>query len=428
MGAEILYFSLMIGYLFLGRRNSRFISIVKNPLYFSWMLMSMSIFGYQPTTVQYIFRASAMIISLITCAYMRKEFKIINRGPITILILYLLLCFGSVFWSVDKIQTLIKVMEIAVDMLLISTILQTEEKETALYKLFYVLLGMCILLQIYVALGAVVMHSKFLTFSRGVWGIKLTGVIVSADSLGGICVFVLAALMNMKDIKYRKIFMSIAIVELLLCQARTSLISFSLIALFVFFRTKNKFLYISAGLIVGLLTFKYRDYVYKYFLRGSDALNMKTMSGRTVMWNNAKSMIAQKPWFGYGFGSGGEIISLQNNGMTSLHSGIYETLIGVGYIGFSLLVIIYLFMLAILIRNIILHGLKNNVLEIMLFSDLTIRSYMSTGIGGWHSHVLMIWLLLVFSYSIKNINTYTTIVSDGSRQLKKKRVISIMDS
>ena len=51
--------------------------------------------------------------------------------------------------------------------------------------------------------------------------------------------------------------------------------------------------------------------------------------------------------------------------------------------------------------------MRNNTLEIMLLSDLTIRTYMSTGGGGWHSHVLMIWFVLVTAFSIQQTGTLT---------------------
>ncbi len=408
MGSEILFFTVLILFLFFSKKRKNSLAHdITDPLYVSWMLMSISIFDYTPSVLQYGIRAGAMVFSIVAILQTNKTLYLLKKGAMGTLLIYISVCAFSTFWSVDMIQTFVKVCEILVDVMLISAIVIKEGIDKALYKLLYVLMRMSIVVEIYIALGSVFMHSSFITFSRGILGVQLTGGIVSANTVGGISVFIICCLLNIQYIKYKPAIMILAITELFLSQARTSIVSLLIMFVFYLFQTRHKVLYAITAVIACAILYYYWDLVILYLLRGTDITNMQTMSGRTTMWDYAKVYIQKRPLLGYGFGSGGEMVSTLNNGMTSLHSGIYECLMGVGYTGLSILLLTYILVIKRLIRKVFKYGMRNNTLEIMLLSDLTIRTYMSTGGGGWHSHVLMIWFVLVTAFSIQQTGTLT---------------------
>ncbi|MGN0395592.1 MAG: O-antigen ligase family protein, partial [Coprococcus sp.] len=316
-----------------------------------------------------------------------------------LLLIYLFLCAASFFWSVDYIQTAVKVAEIVTDLCLIAAICRVDGSNRAFDKMMQTLLSACMLVQISILIGMIMFRGTFLSTSNGALGFKLTGGIVSANSVGGICVFTIICLLNAPQMPHKFFYMFISLLELFLCQARTSMVSIVLVLAVYGIKSKNKIAYFGAALCSLLVVYFNLDSFYAYFLRGTDAMNMQTMSGRTIMWDNAKVLIQEKPLLGYGFGAGGEMVSELNSGMTSLHSGIYECIIGVGYIGFTLLLLTYVCVLFSFFRMAKKHGIKSIVFEGMLLIDLTIRTYMSTGIGGWHSHTIMVWFLLVASLS-----------------------------
>lgn len=400
MTAEILLFVVLLGlFLFNKKRKGSVWENLKDPLYIAWFWMSISIFDYTPSILQYIIRIGAMGYSAFVIKKQTNTFMLQRKKAMDFLLIYIFICAASILWSVNGIQTAVKVAEILVDLCLIAAICKKEGTCAAFDKMMKTLMCTCIVVQISIFIGMLIFPEIYLGSSRGALGVKLTGGIVSANSVGGICVFTLICLLNMPRMSYRVFYFFISIIELVLCQARTSMVSILLVLVVYAIKSKKKIVYLGLAICVIIVAYLNLDFFTAYFLRGTDVTNMQTMSGRTVMWENAKILIEQKPLLGYGFGAGGEMVSRLNNGMTSLHSGIYECLMGVGYIGFLTLILTYICVIACYFKLVLRYGIKNMVFDGMLLIDLTIRTYMSTGIGGWHSHTIMIWFLLAASLS-----------------------------
>ena len=115
------------------------------------------------------------------------------------------------------------------------------------------------------------------------------------------------------------------------------------------------------------------------------------------MWEIASEYISERPIFGYGFGAGGELVGARYYGVATVHSGIYETLLGTGIIGLFLLSMQIIYVIHLLLKNIILEGFRNNIADILIVIYFVIRTVTSLGIGNWHSQELMIWLVFFFS-------------------------------
>ena len=400
MQAEILFFAVVIIWGIAFRNKSETISYFGDPVYAAWFLLSISIFGYTPSVLQYAIRLAAICFGLLAVFTDGTiTFCVPKRTPIvTLFIIYLVYGGVSVAWSVDALQTAVKVVELFVDVLVISKAVEIDGIDIAAKKLTKIVLAGCVLVEFYALAGFVVMNGTFFSASSGILGRHLTGVIVSADSLCGIMTLVICYYLNFRKGFWDNVILALAFVVLFLGQARTSLISVLIMLMIYFFRTNKKFFYVGLLGVLGVVAFYNWDTIYAYFVRGSTDENLRNMSGRTVMWGWARELIAERPLFGYGFGSGGEMVSTRI-GMSSLHSGVYETLMGVGYVGFIQLIIIYVLTIIELVRNILVYGISKNVFEIMLLIDLTIRTYVSGGIGGWQSQQMMIFLIIIFGYS-----------------------------
>ncbi|MGN0395680.1 MAG: hypothetical protein ACI4EF_09970, partial [Coprococcus sp.] len=66
MIAEILFFATVLMYLVFGKKRGGSVSeSLRDPLYMAWFLMSLSVFNYTPSVLQYIIRAGTISFSLI---------------------------------------------------------------------------------------------------------------------------------------------------------------------------------------------------------------------------------------------------------------------------------------------------------------------------------------------------------------------------
>ncbi|MCD8096229.1 MAG: O-antigen ligase family protein [Ruminococcus sp.] len=395
MQAEILFFAIVIIWLIFWRNRSETIALFSDPVYAVWFLLSISMFDYTPSVLQYGIRGAAILFGLFI-VLRTQELMLPRNLAVVLFFVYILYCGLSTMWSVDALQSAVKAAELLVDVLVVSTAIRTYGVEEAASKLVKITVTVSVLVEVYVIFGFMLMNSTFFKVSKGILGRQLTGVIVSADSLCAMSILLICFYLNAEKSRTKNLILIMAFVELILGQARTSLVSAVIILAIYFFRTKRKYLYISVAAVVLFIAFQNWDTLVAYFIRGTDEVNMQTMSGRTTMWSQARTLIAERPWFGYGFGSGGEIVSSQIN-MSSLHSGIYETLMGVGLVGFVQIVAIYIITLIYLIRSCIRDGISNSVFEIMFLIDMSIRTYMSTGLGGWQSQHMMIFIVLMFA-------------------------------
>lgn len=404
MKAQLLYLTVFIILLLLFHKKANIIkSYFNNRLYLCWAMMSITMFGYTPSIIQYGIRATAILLSILMLLKSKKR-TIVRMYPICfLLIIFLVYCLTSTFYSVDKIQTAIKVIELFIDLWLILELLEEEKNyEKVFFRLIAIIMIVMVFSLVVTFIGMVIMPGTFLRKSSSIIGFQLTGVILSSNSIGAAAVLLLIGLLHTPRFRGKILFMCLPLGAIFLAQARTALISLLCILVVYLLASKHKFRYLLIVIPLLLIGYSNMDLIKAYFLRGADAGNIQTMSGRITMWNAAKVLIEKKPLMGYGFGSGGEIISKAHHNMSSLHSGVYETIIGIGYIGFIILLIIYIICIGLMVRSVLKNGIRKNSFEIMFMMDISIRSYVSTGLGGWHSYGIMMWYLMLISLSTMN--------------------------
>lgn len=378
-----------------GRKIQHLLSSDK--LYGCWLLMSISIFNYRIPIIQHILRLIAtgytLMISLMVLSKHNKKTYV----PTIFFISFWIVAAFSIFYTVDLIETTFKVVEILADFLLVLALFKCENKNKMLCDIFKITIGMYVFMLTAALFGFVFLNNVgiFGRSNSGLLKVQLMGGIVGANSIGNMAVILWIWLINQPKAKYKLLLYSLSLFIIIFAQSRTSLILMVVMLVFNIFSIKHKMLYIMTLIIIVVVMYKFSDLVMAYFIRGAAMSNISSMSGRTGMWRVAREYIKQKPLLGYGYGVGGYIVSQKFEDMSSLHNGVYETLMGIGFIGLIPEVCIYIYVLFKLFINVIIYGIEKYCFEIMMVIYLTVRTYTSIGIGGWHSHEMMIWFLIV---------------------------------
>lgn len=108
-----------------------------------------------------------------------------------------------------------------------------------------------------------------------------------------------------------------------------------------------------------------------------------TLTGRIGFWEAAIVTWSEHPWTGWGFGSGGRFVVLNSIGRgytSSLHSGFFEALTGVGLLG--------IIPLAYVLYRVVKWSLgamraRTDLAAAVLIIPLSLRTGVSLGFGGW---------------------------------------------
>lgn len=405
---------LMVIVIWIYDRNTGKISnlLSRDPLYICWLLMSISIFDYKISYIQYFIRLFATGYTLLIS--MRK---ISRHGFYTYWIaipfsLFWIVTLISLFYTVDFVETGFKVFEILADFLLVVALFQKENQSKMIRDIIRITIGMYIFMLLSAALGFAVLHNVniFARNNDGLLGTQLMGGIVGANSIGNMAVILWIWLINEPKFKNKIFLYGLSLFIILFAQSRTSLILMAFMLLFNVFEAKHKMLYVSTIVILVLLLYNAQALVSEYFIRGAALSNITSMSGRTKMWAVARKYIAERPLLGYGYGVGGYIVSSQFENMSSLHNGVYESLMGIGFFGLIPQVLIYIGTCLGIAKGILIKGIKSYSFECMMIMYLTVRTYTSTGIGGWHSHEMMVWFFLeMMIASVRAHGTYREI-------------------
>ena len=123
------------------------------------------------------------------------------------------------------------------------------------------------------------------------------------------------------------------------------------------------------------------DPIWESFQRGQAAGTFATWSGRFTYWGSAIEVWKEHPWTGYGFGAGGRFVALDMIGVnvSSLHSGYFEVLTGVGLLG--------LIPLTLAVIRISIWAGKNLLakqsIPAITIIPLLLHTLVSLGFGAW---------------------------------------------
>ena len=378
-----------------------YISIPKREklLYSSFIVMLISSFNFDISFYNIQRTIAIVIVSISLLKYYSKK-GIRPKGNLVscFLLLFFLICVLSTIYSVSKLETLVKSIEIFLDFTIIWALFSSKNIKSTVNNLFFILMGVICFVLFIMLFGYFVDRPDFSVYgTKSILGVQLGGGILGANGSGVLAIYPIILSLNYLNGIKQKVVLFLSLIIILFAQSRTSLIILAILIFIQIICTKKKLSYLVVLSGICLTAYLKWEFIISYFMRGAIQANILSMSGRTVMWKIAKTYIYSKPLTGYGYGAGGYIVSNLNHNMSSLHSGIYEILMGVGYPGFILLVATYMVVLITLIKTVLKKGFYQNRFEIMLIITLTIRTYTSMGIGNWHSFELMMWYYLALS-------------------------------
>lgn len=371
---------------FLG--NNRF-------LYYCLSIMFISNLGFS-SVIQFSMRIFGVVYSfIILLLYLKKYNNIKINKPFLLIFIYIVFCLFSTLYSVSKVQTLFKSIELLIDFFIVITLYSIEDREKFVIRTFQTIFVISFFLLISNILSFILLSSKYSGSKKSLLGFRLNGFLGSnkAGALSVICIIWVLLLKNRKDKMYYSVLL-ISILTAFLSQSRSTLILIPVILFIKMYQPKDRFKYFIIFLLILLFVLNNMDLIWTYVLRGQTESQMADLTGRVNMWEASYKYIRERPVFGYGFGAGGEIVALNMYGASTMHSGIYETLLGTGYTGLILLMIQYFYVFIKVFFRTISSGIKNNLADIIFVLYFLIRSYTSLGIANWHSQEIVIWYLI----------------------------------
>lgn len=371
-----------------------------------WSLMLISNLGFSGN-IQHITRILCLIIAWLYIVFKNKtSIKYKRKTRIgQIILIYILFCLISTMWSVSKLQTIVKTIELFTDLILIWLFFSKNSYEENVYRLLETTITVFGILLFVTVLGFFVWPDRFsnngIMASRSLLGKRLGEGILGANKTSALAAIYISWFLLLKQKRniYDYFFAIISIIAMFYSQSRASLALIPVILFFKFFKPKDKYkgLYFVVSIIIFYFVSSHIDVIYKYLLRGQTEELLLSGTGRLDVWRASIPYIAKRPIIGYGFGSGGEIVSKNLFGLATMHSGIFETLLGTGAIGLLLLLFQYGIALFKVINNIAKYGVKNNLFDGFVLLIYLIRTLTSLGIGNWHSPELMLWYCFLFS-------------------------------
>lgn len=192
----------------------------------------------------------------------------------------------------------------------------------------------------------------------------------------------------------------------LFSSSRTSLAIMG-VGFLVIISRRSKLLLISYGIVIFTTLFFLGGKIVTYLKFDEQQGNIDTLSGRTVAWTAAFHYWLKRPLLGYGGGAGGKYV-LANMGntslaaMSSLHSGIMESLTGLGIFG-VLLGLAILILSTYQIYKLSKAFPQYSYLYIWVIT-FWITSIMSIGVLAWMEYGMAIYLVALAHIDVMNRN------------------------
>lgn len=185
----------------------------------------------------------------------------------------------------------------------------------------------------------------------------------------------------------------VSMVGLVLASGRQGVVMFIVGAAIVLWLLRRRLLMIALGPAVVALAWANWDAIFDA-LRRDRPDNLVTLTGRLGFWEAAVVTWAEHLWTGWGYGSGGRFVvleSLGRGGISSLHSGYFELLTGVGILGAIPLV----YAVARVVRwSYGCLSARTDVAAAVLIVLLILRTGVSLGFGAWLTPEFLLFAIL----------------------------------
>ncbi len=227
-------------------------------------------------------------------------------------------------------------------------------------------------------------------------GLSAEGALVSAYALaswlGAGTPFGTATSVRLSTFFWKIVFV-IGTAATVLASARQGLIIW-LVSIAVVLWVFRRALFVLAVPAAALFAIQYWDVIWDVVSRNQQQVTLATWSGRLIYWDVAIEAWSEHPWTGYGFGAGGRFVALSQIGksnISSIHSGYFEALIGVGLLG---LVPLFYAIWRVARWSVRHLRFKTDVSAAVLVAPLLLHASVSLGFAGWVTASVLIFLLL----------------------------------
>lgn len=341
------------------KEKIRFIFSDFNSMFLAWILLFIGIqlLAERKTIGVYVdkfvifqvsmFLLAGVIVFINFAARMTSAISNLNP-PLICLMLYGVVGIISGFYSPQWVLSLYKSIVILIDVFVCILLLSYRPTYIYVKKFIYLTYLFYILLLLSFIIGALLKPDIGLRPFPGTIGHILNGVlpINNPNAVGFIaailCLVFANRALDAKKIKeklFYGIFFLSSVVVLLLSQARTSIVAFSIALLFLLtFKKKIVYIFIIIFLclpfaMTGAMK-DYAQYSVDYFKRGQDEKQFRSMSGRLLAWKEGWQKVQESPILGYGMASVrfGKVLDKVSTG--HMHNAFLEVLINTGFLGF----------------------------------------------------------------------------------------------
>jgi O-antigen ligase len=333
------------------------------PLEWAWLILGLS-------SVSFVVRSSTQVLSgaldvtnlqrfglvLIALTIIAPHLKQVPRfrlNPISLYLVYILFGVCSTLWSAGPLATFGKSIEMLAGVLVVWITMARVDAEARLRRLVYWTVIESMLGLVYVALGNIFDPTEFNSYvgryevSNGallpyLWDspkISADNVSVLGAVVGLFCLAEALARKKRRGLLFFILGYLASAVVAVLAGGRTGLTAFAAgtgLILFRHFPTSSVFMIPATG---GIAVILLGNTLLNLFMRGQNPGMFYTLTGRTSIWEAGLAVFLTRPWLGSGWGVGARVVALAGfgpSGLTLLHNGFLEVLLGVGLVGFAI--------------------------------------------------------------------------------------------
>jgi O-antigen ligase len=376
----------------------------------AWLFLGLGTMMYQDKNAQQalsgvlyttdILRFGCVMIALTIVVLHLKRVPRFRVNPITIFLIYNILGVASSLWSTSFVNSLGKSVELLTATAVVWVTMARPDKNARLQRLVNWSIVETALCLVYVIIGAILDPENYIEASPGIFHYDLGGERFSSNSVSryGALLGLFCLAKALTEQGRRRWFYGLGYLICLAfpvaAQGRTGMIAVVLGTALIFARLYPMRSILAIPATAGFALLMFGDILLKLFMRGEDQAQFDSLSGRTTMWDAAWQVFLARPLygvlFGTGFGVGGRTVFLKLssnaltpaffNGISSLHNGLMEVLLGVGLFGF----IVWLFaVLWATVPAIVAYIRGDQWPNLIGLVAVFTATFLSTGIGGW---------------------------------------------
>lgn len=335
--------------------------------------------------------------------------KLLQRAPWVLYILYLVLGAASLLWSTSfeasVLQWLMDVEGLIFVWMFMSVLYALKQKDTyTCFDLNKIIAPAVLLVSFSFTIGIYLNPEQFNRLTHGGTVSRLGGYIINPNELGMLLVIGISCFLPLlvKDKKFRisvALSMLLLIYQLILTGSRSSLIGLLLVLLVYAIWYGNR---VSKLLIVASAFAIVPIAGWSFFVKQGQIAELFTLTGRIPFWHDLLTYnFPKEPWLGFGYmriDYSDKFDSLNAYAGAMTHNTFLQVLLGLGMSGL-LLVLIQISVFAYFLSKMADKGLKRSMTLILI--PLLINSFTEFGIFGETNYGIIFYLFLVFSATVE---------------------------